>query len=131
MAVVALLMVPDGCSRKKDQPRIAETGPETWMVDGAPYRIDSTHYEHGPSNVVTYVMRYPIPPGTPTAGLNPDTAGMLVWPLVKYAYNNRTFERARIPPLEGSKLPTVNLAVDVLPSPGGRPLFRYEVPAGK
>ena len=129
--LVAGAVTPGGCTRKKAQGvRMAEAGPEDWVVDGAPYHISSSHYERGPGNVVVYVMTYPGPAGTSATTVDKDGAGNLVWPLVKYAYNNRTFERARIPPVDGTTPPSVTLAVDLLSS-DGHFLFRHEVPAGK
>ena len=128
---IAAALVALDCSRKKDQAPMAPAGAEAWVVDDNPYHIASTHYERGPGNLVVYVVRYRVPAGTPTEGMDMDKAAALVWPLVKHAYNNRTFERARIPPLKGSTPPAINLAIDLLSSDGARVLFRYEVPAGK
>jgi hypothetical protein len=130
LAIAAVLVAP-GCSRSKAQPRLAEAGPEVWIVDDVPYHIKSTHYERGPGNTVVYVIHYPAPKGTSAETLDKDGAGILVWPIVKYAYNNRTFERAKIPPASGSAPPSVNLAVDLLSPDGGSRLFRHEVPPGK
>jgi hypothetical protein len=130
LPVLAVLVGPGACSRKKEAAHIAEAGPENWVVDGAPYRILSTHYERRPSNVVVYVVRYPAPQGTSVEGLDQGGAAILAWPIVKYAYNNRTFARVQLPP-EGSTPQSIILAIDVLSPDGGRLLYRHEVPAGK
>ena len=127
---LALAAAP-GC-RKKAAPRMEENAvPESWVVDDAAYRVTSTYYEYGPDDVVIYVIRYPVPKGTSENNLDKDGAGILAWPLIKYAYNNKTYARAKIPPRKGSTPPQINMAVDLLSSDGQRVLFRHEVPAGK
>ena len=120
------VMVAGGCSRKKE--RLVEKGPEIWIVDDVPYHVLSTHYERGPSDTVLYVMKYPVPTGSAT-NLDKDGAGILTWPLIKYATNNRTYARPPLPSLEGSKSPT--LAVDVFSHDGSKFLIRYEAPSDK
>ena len=123
-----------GCRKNNaaPRPRMAENAvPENWVVDDAAYRVTSSHYEYGPDNVVVYVIRYPVPKGTSEANLDKDGAGILAWPLIKYAYNNKMYARVKIPPQKGSTPPQINMAVDLLSSDGQRVLFRHEVPAGK
>jgi hypothetical protein len=132
-AVLALApaVAAPGC-RKKTAPRMeANAVPESWVVDDAAYRVTSSYYEYGPDNVVVYVVRYPVPKGTSENNLDKDGAGILAWPLIKYAYNNKTYARAKIPPQKGSAPPQINIAVDLLSSDASRVLFRHEVPAGK
>jgi hypothetical protein len=130
-AALALALGAAGC-RKKAAPRMEENAvPENWVVDDAAYRVTSSYYEYGPDNVVVYVIRYPVPKGTSEQNLDKDGAGILAWPLIKYAYNNKTYARAKIPPQKGSTAPQINMAVDLLSSDGSRVLFRHEVPAGK
>jgi hypothetical protein len=130
LAAVAVLAAP--ACRKKPPQRMAENPvAENWVVDEAVYRVTSSHYEYGPDNVVVYVIRYPVPKGTSEANLDKDGAGILAWPLLKYAYNNKTYGRATIPPQKGSAPAPINMAVDLLSSDGSRVLFRHEVPAGK
>jgi hypothetical protein len=129
-ATVLALAAP-GC-RKSAAPRMEENAvPENWVVDDAAYRVTSSYYEYGPDNVVVYVIRYPVPKGTSENSLDKDGAGILAWPLIKYAYNNKTYARAKIPPRNGSTPPQINMAVDLLSSDGQRVLFRHEVPVGK
>ena len=130
LAAVAVLTAP--ACRKKAPARMHENPvPENWVVDDAVYRVTSSYYEYGPNNVVVYVIRYPVPKGTSEKNLDKDGAGILAWPLLKYAYNNKTYARAQIPPEKGSTPPQIDLAVDLLSSDGNRVLFRHEVPAGK
>jgi hypothetical protein len=131
ISAVLVLAAAPGC-RKKAAPRMAENNvPENWVVDDAAYRVTSSHYEYGPDNVVVFVIRYPVPKGTSENNLDKDGAGILAWPLIKYAYNNKTYARAQLSPQKGSAPPQVNIAVDLLSSDGQRVLFRHEVPAGK
>jgi len=129
---LALAAAP-GCRKKAaPRPRMAENAvPENWVVDDAAYRVTSSYFEYGPDNVVVYVIGYPVPKGTSEANLDKDGAGILAWPLIKYAYNNKTYARAKIPPRKGATPPQINMAVDLLSSDGQRVLFRHEVPAGK
>jgi len=128
---LALTLAAPGC-RKTAAPRMEENAvPESWVVDDAAYRVTSSHYEYGPDNVVVYVIRYPVPKGTSEQNLDKDGAGILAWPLIKYAYNNKVYARAKIPPRKGATPPQINMAVDLLSSDGQRVLFRHEVPAGK
>jgi hypothetical protein len=128
LVIVALLAVAGAgsCSRKKE--RLAEKGPEIWIVDDVPYHVLSTHYERGPSDTVLYVMKYPVPAGSAT-NLDKEGAGILTWPLIKYATNNRTFARPPLPSVEGAAKPT--LAVDVFNHDGSKFLIRYEAQAGQ
>lgn len=119
-------LVSPGC-KKKPAERLAEAGPEDWVVDDAAYHLLSTHYERGPGNTVFYVMTYPAPKGTSAATVDKDGAGILVWPLVKYAYNNKTFMRAQIPPDGASTPPKVRLAVDLVTPDSHKLIFRHEV----
>ena len=118
-----------GC-RKKEAAKFGEMGPSAWVVDGAAYRVASSHFEQAPSGAITYVMRYSVPEGTADTAIDKDGAGILVWPLIKYAYNNRTYHRMPTPPRGGSG-PPQTMAVDVLSSDGKRLLFRHEAPVGK
>jgi hypothetical protein len=127
-AVVAIVLA-GGC-RKKEAARFGEMGPSNWVVDGAAYRVASSHFEQAPSGAITYVMRYPVPEGTADTSIDKDGAGILVWPLIKYAYNNRTYHRMPTPPHGGSG-PPQTMAVDVLSADGKRLLFRHEAPVGK
>jgi hypothetical protein len=127
-AVVAVLLA-GGC-RKKEAVKFGEMGPSSWVVDGAAYRVASSHFEQAASGAITYVMRYPVPQGTADTAIDKDGAGILVWPLLKYAYNNRTFHRMPQPPHGGSG-PPQTMAVDVLSADGKRVLFRHEAPVGK
>lgn len=130
-ALAAAVLAAPGC-RKKPPARMAENPvPESWVVDDAAYRVTSSHYEYGPDGTVLYVIRYPVPKGTSEKNLDKDGAGILAWPLIKYAYNNKMYARAKIPPLKGSAPPQVNMAIDLLSHDGSRVLFRHEVPAGK
>ena len=128
LAIVAVL-AGAGC-RKKEAAKFGEMGPSNWVVDGAAYRVASSHFEQAASGAITYVMRYPVPEGTADSAIDKDGAGILVWPLIKYAYNNRTFHRMPTPPHGGSG-PPQTMAVDVLSSDGKRLLFRHEAPVGK
>ncbi len=118
LAIVVL--EPGACSRKGE--KIAPAGAEDWVVDGFPYHVVGSHYERAGKDAV-YVITYPAPAGTSAANLDKDGAAVLVWPLIKYAYNNRTFERAKVPGAE-----KVRLAVDIVGHGGGPVLFRYENP---
>jgi hypothetical protein len=126
------LALAGGCSRKKEPVvRLAEGGQEAWVVDDVPYMIRSTHYERGAGNTVVYIIQYPAPRGTDAKTVDMEGAGILVWPLVKYAYNNKTFERAKIPPEKGSTPSVVRMAVDLLSPDGKKVLLRYDVPPAK
>ena len=133
LTALALALAAPGCRKKAaPRPRMAENAvPENWVVDDAAYRVTSSYFEYGPDNVVVYVIRYPVPKGTSEANLDKDGAGILAWPLIKYAYNNKMYARAKIPSQKGSTPPQINMAVDLLSSDGQRVLFRHEVPAGK
>jgi hypothetical protein len=120
------MLIAGGCSRKPA--RFGEKGAEIWVVDDVPYHVLSSHFERGPSDKILYVMKYPVPPGSATT-LDKDGAGILTWPLIKYATNNRTYARAQPPELSGSKTPPV-LAVDVYSQDGSKFLIRYEASAG-
>jgi hypothetical protein len=128
-ALAALVAGGAGGCRKKPTETFGQGGPEAWVVDGAVYRISATHFERRDGNVVVYVMKYPLPPGSATEVDN-DGAGILTWPLVKYAYNNRTFHRGVSP--HGPTAPAqVILAIDLFTPDGNRFLRRYETVAGK
>lgn len=128
LAVVALLLAVS--CRKKEAARFGEAGPTNWVVDGAVYKVASSHFEQAPSGAITYVMRYAVPDGTPDSAIDKDGAGILVWPLIKHAYNNRTFHRMPTPPGGGTGPPQM-MAVDVVSADGKRVLFRHEAPVGK
>jgi hypothetical protein len=108
---------------------LAETGPEIWNVDGRDLRLASTYYERAGDELV-YVMTYPVPNAKSYTGFDARTAEPLAQPLLKYAYDHHTFDRANIPPRHGVMAPRLNLAVDLLLPRRKRVLFRYEVPAG-
>jgi hypothetical protein len=128
VALVAVLLAA-GC-RNKQAAKFGEAGPSNWVVDGAVYKVSSTHFEQAPSGSITYVMRYTVPKGTADDSIDKDGAGILVWPLIKYAYNNRTFHRMPTPPHGGSG-PPQTMAVDVVSADGKRVLFRHEAPVGQ
>ena len=129
LAILAVL-APAAC-KKKETVRFGESGPSNWVVDDAVYKITSSHFERAPSGEITYVMAYPVPAGTADNAIDKEGAGILVWPLIKYAYNNRIWHRMPPQPTGGATPPQITMAVDLLSADGKRHLFRHEVPAGK
>jgi hypothetical protein len=113
------------------QERLAAAGPETWRVGPHEYHLASTHYERGTGNEVRYVMTYPVSSPTGTTSVAPEDAAAQALPLIRYAYEHRTFERAHISPVRGTESSPPNLAVDLTSVSDGHAVFRYEVPAGE
>jgi len=111
--------------------RLVEAGQETWRVGPREYHLSSTHYERGPGTEVRYVMTYPVSVPTGSTSIAADAAAEQALPLIRYAYEHRTYERTRVPPARGTEHSQPNLVVELTSISDGRSLFRYEVPAGE
>lgn len=71
---------------------MAGMGPETWIIDGAPVRVDATYYLGLPVGL-QYTIEHTI------AAKPPDTeaeALVIAWPLISYAYRERKHLRTSI-----------------------------------
>jgi hypothetical protein len=110
---------------------LAEAGAEVWSAGDHQYHLSGTHYEREEGNSVVYVMTYPVPSATSSTALTADDAASQALPLIRYAYEHGTAERARIPPVRGTMSQPANLAVDLVSPGDGRVFHRYEVSAGE
>lgn len=111
--------------------RLAVGGAETWNVGDHQYNLSATHYERAAGNGVVYVMTYPVPSTTSETIFGVDEAAREALPLIRYAYEHRAADRARIPPVRGTTSSVTRLAVDLVSPDDQRLIYRYEVPTGE
>ena len=132
-ATALLAMISCGC--EKNAPlEMARKGPDVWRVDGRDYGISFTQYEYGPPGSVLFVVGFRVAAESDLFGVNEQTARTLAWPILRYAYEHRSYERVRIPPLRGTLSPIVRIAVDLLPPLGmkqPKPGYRVVLAVGE
>jgi hypothetical protein len=77
---------------------IARTAPETWTVDGRPWRIEGTYYLDLPEGL-QFTIDVPVAdvPATMRA------AEEMAWPVVRYAYEKGLYARAQLSRPGGAK----------------------------
>jgi hypothetical protein len=133
LLLVLVSVIGYGCERSAIQ-QIAKNGPEVWWVDGRAHRIASTHYEHGPHDTVLYVVGFRVAAESDLFGADEQTARTLAWPILRYAYEHRSYERVRIRAFRGMLAPIVRIAVDLLPPLGSgqdKPGYRVVLSIGE
>ena len=100
---------------------VRRTGPESWNIDGANYRIDGTYFVERLGQRLEYRIDYIS--DDPDILKLPDRGAAVLLRLMKYAYQNRLFERLTPPsgrlgdPLEIS---LIGVAMAVQTSDGPR-----------
>ncbi len=129
--MIAATAMASSCLRTGEPTQLSPAGAETWKIDGHDHQLSSTHYERRGRYGVAYVMTYAIPTSTSATIVTADKAALLSLPLIKYAHDRRSFERAQMPPLKAMTAPPVSLVVDLLSASDRHLLYRYEVPAGE
>jgi hypothetical protein len=98
---VCLALGSSGCKvtvgNKIEPGRIAQTGPETWNIDGKPYSIGSTYYVVlPPGERLQYTIEYLISDPGLLDGINDERAGLIAMPLMQYARESRLFHRIAV-----------------------------------
>ena len=115
------------CTVRVNDPRLAIGGPESWHAGGRTYEIAGTYYKRGTGNSVWYVI---VPRDTP-ANMTPLEVRIRALPLIRYAYEHRLHERAKIMPLRGNVSPTAGFSVEFMDAGSGKVTDSYEVPGGE
>jgi hypothetical protein len=113
LACLVLLACLSGCQLRCGGPQapaavgfnpIAPRGPETWLVDGAPHRVDASYFLDLPEGLQFTVE-------VPLAAVPSDEAEAteLAWPFIRHAYEQKLFQRTQIRrsgqgPLEATRI---------------------------
>jgi hypothetical protein len=108
----ALFLYGAGCKPKVETSDAANTpiagaGPETWIIEGKPVRIESTYYLDLPYGL-QYTVHYPWAFGQNKVNMTEQEALAIALPLMEYAYGAATYRRATIRkngvPVEASRI---------------------------
>lgn len=123
-ALVAIGFGAIGCKVRvgdKIEPnRMAQTGPETWEIDGKAYSIVSTYYlVLPPGEQLQYTIEYPISDPKLLDGMDDARAAELAMPLMKYAWQKRLFERSMVSSAKSGTLKPSLIGVAITYREGG------------
>ena len=103
-----------------------------WTGETMGFRLPSTSTDHPVACFSWWDFGWR--PDQNLFGVNEQTARTLAWPILRYAYEHRSYQRARIPPLRGTLPPIVRIAVDLLPPLGmkqPKPGYRVVLSVGE
>jgi len=73
---------------------IDSSGPHRWQVDGRARKIEVTYYLQMPKGL-QYTIVYLLTGDRGLAWMHPDRALATAWPLIKHAYENGLYKRAK------------------------------------
>jgi hypothetical protein len=105
---------------------MAQSGPEDWSIDGRTYHVNRSYYVREGSAEVVYVVEYQVADKAVLFGVDDERALKLAWPIMKYAYESRAYERAQFDALRGRAPAMTRIGVDLVAKDGGH-LTSYRV----
>jgi hypothetical protein len=124
-ASVCAVISASGCKvklgDKAERGRMAEKGPESWQIDGKTYTIGSTYYlVLPPGEQLQYTIEYLVSDPQLLDGLNDERAGAIAMPLMRYAWQQRLFERTTVTSSKGATLRPSLIGVAITYHEGAR-----------
>ena len=98
-------------------PPMAKAGPESWDVEGVKYQVAATHYLALPEGL-QYTIEYEVPDAKVLEGMTDAKGHDMAFPLMRYAYDHRSYERAKIEQLGGGTRQVSRIGVSLFTQSG-------------